>query len=132
MSSMRLDHINIRTGNLEKMVEFYVNILGLKPGPRPSFKFNGAWLYCGSNAAVHLVETSVTPSGSDPKLEHFAFTWKGLQNFLHELKRHDIPYRIATLPDIGITQVHISDPDGNHIEVAFGQHENEECGHDTT
>lgn len=125
MSSMHLDHINIRTGHLEKMVDFYVNILGMEMGPRPSFQFNGAWLYCGSNAAVHLVETPVTPSGTDPKLEHFAFVRKGLQNFLRELKRHNILYRITTVPDIGRTQVHFSDPDENHIEVAFEQHETE-------
>ena len=40
-----LDHVNVRTRNLERMVDWYERILGMKTGKRPSFSFPGAWLY---------------------------------------------------------------------------------------
>ena len=55
-----LDHINIKTSNLKKMVVFYHEILGLELGYRPSFNFEGAWLYslwlCGRCAQVSVAQ----------------------------------------------------------------------------
>src|SRR3546814_15989518 len=56
MPLARLDHVNLRTANLAAMEAFYVEALGMTPGPRPPFAFNGTWLYCGGQATVHLVE----------------------------------------------------------------------------
>ncbi len=30
---------------------------------------------------------------------------------------------VAIVPDLGLRQVHISDPDGNHVEVTFAPQE---------
>jgi catechol 2,3-dioxygenase-like lactoylglutathione lyase family enzyme len=119
MSLVWLDHVSIRTVKLDKMTQFYVDILGMEIGARPSFPFNGCWLYCGGRAAVHLVESSSTPAASEPQIEHFAFRARDLLIFLDKLKRHGIRYRMATVPELELTQIHIMDPDGNHIEVAF-------------
>lgn len=119
MSLVRLDHVNIRTAHLEEMIRFYVDILGMEIGARPSFSFNGCWLYCGGSAAVHLVEVSSAPAAIEPQIEHFAFHARGMPTFLDTLNKHGIAYRLATVPDLNYEQVHISDPDGNHIEVAF-------------
>ena len=35
----RLDHVNVRTANLDGMVEWYGRMLGMHPGPRPDFPF---------------------------------------------------------------------------------------------
>src|SRR3546814_9324164 len=72
-----LDHVNIRTANLAAMTNFYRDVLGLELGPRPSFGFGGAWLYCGNRAAVHFVEQPKSPAGGDPRIEHFAFRAEG-------------------------------------------------------
>ena len=32
-------------------------------------------------------------------------------------------YHTAVVPDFEIRQVHIRDPDGNHVEIAFGAEE---------
>ncbi len=114
-----LDHVNIRTANFKAMVRFYTEVLALKPGARPSFQFNGAWLYCGDRAAVHLVERPEDLAGIEPQIEHFAFRAEGLTDFIAHLKCHEVPYRLATVPDMGLRQVHIHDPDGNHVEIAF-------------
>ena len=77
-----LDHVNIRTANLAALRRFYSDVLGLKDGARPPFKFGGAWLYCGEQAAVHLVEVGQAPAGHQPRIEHFAFRAAGLADFL--------------------------------------------------
>src|SRR5690242_17690871 len=42
MTMAWLDHVNIRTANLEAVSKFYSEILGLRKGPRPPFGFPGA------------------------------------------------------------------------------------------
>lgn len=114
-----LDHVNIRTSNLQPMIRFYEEVLGLKSGSRPNFGFGGAWHYCGKKAVVHLVEVARTPGAKELRLEHFAFMAKNLAGFIKKLKAENIPYEIAIVPSNKNTQVNIYDPDGNHIEVQF-------------
>ncbi len=114
-----LDHVNIRTANLSALRRFYTDVLGMKDGARPPFKFGGAWLYCGEQAAVHLVEVATPPAGQQPRIEHFAFRAKGLADFLAALKRQRTAYQISVVPGSGVRQVNVLDPDGNHIEVQF-------------
>jgi catechol 2,3-dioxygenase-like lactoylglutathione lyase family enzyme len=119
MTLSSLDHVNIRTANLAPMSAFYERVLGLNKGPRPPFSFGGAWHYCGGIAAVHLVEVRKAPAGKEPRLEHFAFRAKGMKTFLEKLRQDEIPFDIRIVPDSGIQQVNVSDPDGNHIEIQF-------------
>lgn len=115
-----LDHINIRTRNLPSLVRFYTRVLDLLEGPRPSFPFAGAWLYCGEDAVVHLVEVSrAPPETTDLKLEHVAFRGTDQAKLLARLDRESIPYRIAKVPGMALTQVHLHDPDGNHLHIDF-------------
>ena len=96
-----LDHVNIRTTNLAAMSRFYEDVLGMPAGPRPNFRFGGAWHYCGDRAAVHLVEVAKTPAGDEtPRLEHFAFRSFGFAPFLDRLRRADISYDIAVVPGL--------------------------------
>jgi len=119
MPIVDLDHVNIRTADLDGLAAFYREVLGMTSGDRPPFTFGGAWLYCGERAAVHLVKVPRTPDGNPPRIEHFAFKASGLAEFLAHLKAREVPYRISIVPGREIRQVNIHDPDGNHIEVAF-------------
>jgi len=118
-----LDHINIRTARLGVLTDCYARVLGLKPGKRPPFDSGGAWLYCGDRAAVHLVEVSDSPEVPAPRIEHFAFRAENLAEFLAQLREFDVAYKTNIVPDLEIRQVNIHDPDGNHIEIAFGREE---------
>lgn len=123
MALSYLDHVNIRTARLGAMTEFYQDALGLEAGERPPFRFDGAWLYCGDKAAVHLVEVPQAPETGQPRIEHFAFRAEGLAGFLDRLRDREIAYRISIVPGLELRQVNIFDPDGNHIEIAFGADE---------
>ncbi|MGV6848324.1 MAG: VOC family protein [Marinibacterium sp.] len=114
------DHVNVRTANLDAMVSFYADILGLVPGKRPDFTFRGAWLYLEDQALVHLVEVAEPPqTGGTPALEHFAFRASDLVGFLDRLTRHGIGHSVDPVPGFPVVQVNFRDPDGNHIHVDF-------------
>jgi catechol 2,3-dioxygenase-like lactoylglutathione lyase family enzyme len=119
MALSYLDHVNIRTARLSAMAAFYREVLGLEAGERPPFRFDGAWLYCGDKAAIHLVEVPQAPETGQPRIEHFAFRADGLAGFLKRLRDREIAYRISIVPGLELRQVNIFDPDGNHIEIAF-------------
>ncbi|PHQ72190.1 MAG: glyoxalase [Sneathiella sp.] len=115
----RLDHVNIRTANLENMVAWYEDILGMTSGKRPPFPFPGAWLYAGEQAAVHLIGVEEPAAGEDPKLEHFAFSATGFASFIQALEKTGVTYKLGRVPEFEILQVNVFDPDGNHIHVDF-------------
>jgi len=133
MALQRLDHINVCTTQLDRMKAFYSDVLGMPPGPRPNFSFNGAWMYCGSQPAVHLVERSqLEPTKGDLRLQHFAFAAKDLASFLARLKQLDIPYRVGIIDDFALCQINVHDPDGNHIHVDFPLAEAQQLGVERT
>ena len=47
MSASAMNHFTILTVDVPSTIEFYSDLLGLTPGPRPPFDFPGAWLYAG-------------------------------------------------------------------------------------
>ena len=117
----RLDHINLRTAQLDRMVAWYGEVLGLTPGARPAFPFPGAWLYAGDQALVHLVGVPQDPAdpGTDLRLEHGAFAARGFDRFFARLKARGERYRLSKVPGFPIVQVNLWDPDGNHLHVDF-------------
>lgn len=116
-----LDHLNIRTGQLDKMIAWYCDILRLENGPRPPFPFPGAWLYAQDRAIVHLVDADPAPAdqGTDLKLEHGAFRASGYDAFLARLDAAGERFEVSKVPDMPIVQVNVWDPDGNHLHVDF-------------
>lgn len=121
----RLDHINIRTGQLDNMIAWYRDMLGFTVGPRPGFSFPGAWMYANGQALVHLVGCTDAPGdpGVDLKLEHGAFRATGFKEFLARLDAAGERYEIFEVPDFPIVQVNIWDPDGNHLHIDYDKAE---------
>ena len=119
MQLNRLDHVNVKTANLDQMIRWYEDVLGMKSGDRPPFPFPGAWMYVGDHPVVHLVGVESQPAGQDPTLEHFALSATGYASFLETLDNRNIAYRVARVPGIGVTQVNVHDVDGNHIHIDF-------------
>ncbi len=137
--ALSLNHISIRTLDLEATRRFYVDALGLAIGPRPEFPFPGLWLYQGpptayANAAVHVI-------GIDPKdasgleqylggrdaaslrgsgaVDHVAFFATDLTGTLSRLRRQGVPHREREVPGLGLHQVFVDDPNGVVVELNF-------------
>lgn len=117
----RMDHINIRTGQLDAMIAWYEEVLLFQNGWRPPFPFPGAWLYAGDLAMVHLVGEDPAPqdTGEDLKLEHGAFKAKGFDGLIARLRARGDRMQVVKVPGTQIVQVNVWDPDGNHLHIDF-------------
>ena len=116
----RLHHVNVRTANLEGMVRFYEEALGLKQGERPPLGFPGAWMYAGDAAVIHLVGVAEQPRPDGAlRLEHFAFSAQGFQTFTSRLERLKVPFKLSRQPGTGSIVINLWDPDGNRLHVDF-------------
>ncbi len=122
----RLDHANLRTTQLDVMIEWYTRVLGFKQGWRPNFPFPGAWMYIEDEPLVHLVDVDQPiPQSDNLSLEHVAFSAKGLKKFRAHLAEHDVRCDEIEVPGAGILQFNIWDPDGNHLHIDFNLTEDE-------
>ena len=122
MQIQKLDHVNLRTTQLDAMIAWYTDLLGLTVGYRPDFPFPGAWLYAGDTVVIHLVGIDGTPavgSETELKLEHFAMTATGVATFEERLQARGEKFRKSEIAAIKMVAFNIWDPDGNHIHVDF-------------
>lgn len=115
----KLDHVNIRTNRLQEMVEFYSRVLNLTIGPRPDFAFDGAWLYCSGEAIIHLVQVTESLVHDHVQIEHFALKSKDFHGTREHLTREGVDFKVTPVPGYELTQIHLADVDGNHIELNF-------------
>lgn len=124
MKITKLDHINIQTSQLGKMVAWYTDILGMHAGKRPNFPFSGAWMYSGDTVMIHFIEVAehnvlIGNRTSNLQLEHFAFSATGAREFEQKIRQVGIQYQCIHLSDLGLIQFHLCDLDGNHIHLDF-------------
>ena len=136
---MRLDHVAIRTDDLEGTKAFFTDVLGLVAGDRPPFDFPGYWLYGAgqedaqgdTKALVHLV--AVTPgrsyldghggAGFDDAdtgaLDHIAFRGDDLEGLIRRLRDHGVEFTERTVPGRAMRQVFVKGPHNLVVEIAF-------------
>ena len=137
--NLSLNHVSIRTLDLDGTRHFYTTVLGLADGPRPPFPFPGIWLYAGdtgdyANAMVHVIgldphdpnglnqylgerdNTGLQGSGA---VDHLAFFANGLAEMMNRLQAAGVPYRAREVPVLGLHQVFVDDPNGIVIELNF-------------
>ncbi|WP_298840355.1 VOC family protein [uncultured Roseobacter sp.] len=122
MQIEKLDHVNLRTAQLDAMVTWYREVLGLSEGYRPDFAFPGAWLCAGDTVMLHLIGVADAPgAGSEQplKMEHFAFRASGASAFEQRLQERGETYRRSEIAATGTVAYNLWDLDGNHIHVDF-------------
>lgn len=123
MPLLAFDHVNIRTVNLEKMVAWYEDILGLRSGTRPDFPVPGAWLYLDETCILHLIQADPPPpkyvEGESLRIEHMAFRADGMDEFIARLTERRVDYKLLPFDALETVLVFLRDPDGNRIHVDF-------------
>ncbi len=120
-----LNHFLVITRDLEETRDFYEQVLALRVGERPPFRFPGYWLYLGEQAVVHLAGPeraepgAAAEAGDTGALDHIAFAASDLEGMLRHLEAHGVPVRRRTVPAAGLQQLFIRDPNGVQIELNF-------------
>lgn len=147
MNIQKLAHYSIRTTNLQASLKFYTEVVGLRDGWRPPFKFPGHWLYLdekdgleGDQGAVHLIGVDpVDPQGlidamgdrdvrslhGSGAVDHVAFFAVNLAEVRNTLTGLGVPYRELTVPTLNVHQMFLEDPSGLVVELNFPLHEAE-------
>jgi catechol 2,3-dioxygenase-like lactoylglutathione lyase family enzyme len=121
----RIDHFNIRTRDLDRLCEFYTQVLGLEVGDRPPFDSPGVWLYAGGHPILHVGvardDNGDSDSDSDNTLplDHIALETEGLADAVERLDGAGIEYRMFDVPGREMKQIFVRDPDGVAIELNF-------------
>ena len=129
MNVTLLEHVNLRTTNIERLEGWYINILGLKNGYRPPFASEGRWLYIHDDyPAIHLLKVEQQTPPTDPQMEHFCLRATGLKSFLERLDSEKVPYRTVRAPERRTFQVFLSDADDNHMHIDFSPEEADALG----
>ena len=133
MSIKSLDHVSIRTLDVEATRQFYVDTLDLEVGPRPEFPFPGLWLYKDDKAIVHIVGVDPDdPSGlleylggrvdvtdETGSFDHVAFVCQDYEGTKAHIEKQDIQCRAREIPSMNLNQLFVTDPNGVVVELNF-------------
>ncbi|MDO9103530.1 MAG: VOC family protein [Methylovulum sp.] len=117
-----INHINIVTtpAQLADVVTFYEQIIGLKQGLRAPSKRDGAWLYCGDTAIIHVSVVPEPPyAGADTPINHVALACSDVGACMQNLARNHIVYTMDYRSPPEMTQLFLYDPAGVRIELNF-------------
>jgi catechol 2,3-dioxygenase-like lactoylglutathione lyase family enzyme len=130
MPITQLEHYLVLTDDLEKTRDFYAFALGLRVGPRPVLGFPGYWLYAGEVPCIHIAEwssyrthslktgisVSTRAPGTGP-VDHIAFNALDCPAVKAKLAAHGVPFTVNEVPNAGLTQLFLYDPNGVKVEI---------------
>ncbi len=123
MPLTQLNHVTVRTTDLDGTRDFYSDVLGLKEGPRPPLAFPGYWLYCGEQAVVHLVPPSgqigAGEGDATGNFDHVAFVAEDFDEMRERFRRLGLRFRENEVPGIRLRQLFVQDPNKVMIEINF-------------
>ena len=114
-----LDHVNIRTNDLDACRRFYVDALGFEEGLRPPFDSRGIWLYLDGAPVVHVLEVSEAMPKNGGSIDHIAFRARNFDRFTARLKANGIDYEDRAVPGMDLHQLFCFDPHGIKVEFNF-------------
>jgi len=120
MTIKQLDHVNIHTADLAGTVDFYVGVIGLEQGERPTtIGRPGAWLYCDGRPLIHLIEIDQAKGAGTGVIDHVAFDTEGYDAVTSRLTERGLSFEAKELSDFRIRQVFVHDPNGVKLELNF-------------
>ncbi len=123
MPLIELNHVTVRTQDMEATRKFYGDVLGLNPGWRPDLGFPGYWLYCGNRPVIHVVPPGQEIGGGDAEesgnLDHVAFLGQDIDELRDRLVKSGTTFRERYIPDGQRRQIFLFDPNSVLIELNF-------------
>jgi catechol 2,3-dioxygenase-like lactoylglutathione lyase family enzyme len=128
-----IEHFLIQSADIEVTKDWWVNVLGLRVGPSPDFKFPVYWLYAGDRDVLHLTQggnnvsdnrmkylgqTSQATQGSGV-VDHIGFRATGLHDMIDHLNKLGVEFKERQVNDQGLYQLFLFDPNGVKVELNF-------------
>jgi catechol 2,3-dioxygenase-like lactoylglutathione lyase family enzyme len=113
-----LDHVTLRTSDLEGTRNFIETLLGFKSGYRPAFGFPGYWLYEGAEPIVHLIPGRGGPvDRSGEAIDHVAFRIDDYDGMRRRIDTLAIAYSTMELRELNERRMFIRTPGGVLLEL---------------
>jgi catechol 2,3-dioxygenase-like lactoylglutathione lyase family enzyme len=117
---MNIDHVTLRTADLEGTRAFLETVLGLKVGYRPAFSFPGYWLYEGDAPIVHLIPGGGRTVDRDAEtIDHAGFRLDDYDGTRTKLDALAIRYQTMDLSNLNERRLFIRTPSGILLELVF-------------
>ena len=115
-----LNHVNIRTTDVKKSAQFYVDIFDFEyrqgaeiMGQRPN------WLFDKQGHPIIHLRVLESDSSSTGPIDHVALSCVDKAATLARLKTHNVEFQMAENIVPGVTQIFIKDPHGVPLELNF-------------
>jgi catechol 2,3-dioxygenase-like lactoylglutathione lyase family enzyme len=116
MPLSHIEHFLLQTADMEGTRKWYVEVLGMRVGPSPDFKFPVFWLYLGDKDVVHVTEGGKGVSENRRKyvgqqsdavsgtgvVDHIAFRATGLRDMIAHLKKLGVDFKQRRVDDQGL------------------------------
>jgi catechol 2,3-dioxygenase-like lactoylglutathione lyase family enzyme len=132
MALQHMEHFLVLTDDIEGTRSFYRDVLGLEDGFRADLGFAGYWLYLGAVPVLHIADweeyrvhsarTGIPVSRRAPgtgPLDHVAFNGRDVEAMVSSLQAHALPFHRNDVPQVGLVQLFVDDPNGIKIEMNF-------------
>lgn len=137
MPLSHIEHFLLQTADMDGTRKWYVEVLGMRVGPSPDFKFPVFWLYLGDKDVVHVTEGGKGVSENRRKyvgqqsdavsgtgvVDHIAFRATGLRDMIAHLKKLGIDFKQRRVDDQGLYQLFMFDPNGVKVELNYASDE---------
>ena len=114
-----MNHFTVIAEDLQRTLAFYVDLLGLQPGPRPDLGFPGAWLYAEGKPILHLYAGRPMPEQRNGVIDHMAFSARDLKTVKAKFDAGGVPYDLRRQKGAGTWQLFCHDPNGAKVELDF-------------
>ena len=116
----RIDHVTLNASDLARTTAFYRDVLGFDVEVMDGYGAVGAWLYLDGHPYVHVMARAAEQSTDlRPLVDHFALEATDLPGTRAMLSDLGIAVRETPLPQFGLHQLVIHDPDGMKVELNF-------------
>lgn len=137
MPLSHIEHFLLQTADMDGTRKWYVEVLGMRVGPSPDFKFPVFWLYLGDKDVVHVTEGGKGVSENRRKyvgqqsdavsgtgvVDHIAFRATGLRDMIAHLEKLGIDFKQRRVDDQGLYQLFMFDPNGVKVELNYASDE---------
>ncbi len=131
MNVARIDHVNIRTPDIEATAAFFRDVLAMEVTPGPGMTTDkSCWMRDkAGNPAIHIGKQDISyptdhwlPANEAPgkgPLHHVALNCEGFDEVKARLEAMELKHSESRIKEIGLSQLFVFEPNGILFELNF-------------